>query len=100
MCDSSLTPALYLIENRCEIECPVFYYADSGTSKCLPCTTPCKKCTDSVTCVTCEDTYFLYQGRSCISNCPTLYVGINKICEACAAPCKTCVDATTKCLTC
>ena len=78
----------------------MFYYTDNTTSKCLLCQIPCKKCTDLVTCVTCADNYFLYQGKSCISNCPLQFIGINRICEPCVSPCKTCVDSTTKCLSC
>ncbi len=99
-CLPTEVPTLYLIENRCDIECPVFFYPDSSANRCLSCQTPCQKCTSLVSCITCQDNYFLYNSTSCISNCPLMFIGINKICESCTSPCRTCVGSTTKCLSC
>ncbi len=99
-CSPSVTPKVYYIENRCDTSCPVFYYPDNGTNTCQQCQAPCLKCSELVTCTSCVNSYFLFQSTTCLTACPSRYVGINKICEACLSPCKTCVDSTTKCMTC
>jgi hypothetical protein len=74
-CDSTF----YLKNSDCISECGATYYSTSAVSTgnvCQPCGTNCAVCTDSLTCTTCSNYYFL-QGT---------------ICTQCMANCKTCKD--------
>ena len=73
-------------------------------SECLSCMPQCKTCSDSFSCLTCQNSFFLKIGNGpmdCVSQCPEYFYldELNKVCLSCKVGCKTCEDGNS-CLTC
>ena len=76
-------------------------YYEEGKETCLPCTPNCRKCTDDVTCLSCDSNYFLWTERiggsqlevsACIDHCPEGFHG-----DVASASCVSCLSYCTSC---
>ena len=85
------------------------YYHEESES-CKPCTANCSKCTDDITCLSCDSDYFLWTERiegtqleisGCISDCPKGFHGdsTSSSCQSCPSYCSEC-DSHDKCTSC
>lgn len=85
-----------LSDTSCVKDCPEQYYTDLTSKTCQLCPTSCQTCTDTHTCQSCKNGYFLYE-NDCIETCPDGYVEVpdTKKCEKCPANCKECLALNT-----
>lgn len=81
------------LNGKCDINCASGSYYDKLSLSCKPCSSNCINCIDSKTCLTCDNTKFLYQSQ-CIDSCPSGFVGIttslDKTCQKCPVNCLQC----------
>lgn len=86
---------------------PGKYYNDEQ-QMCTPCSLNCGKCTDDITCLSCDPGYFLQNKRVgdievkiCVDECPKGFHGdaVSLSCESCPSYCTECVshDMCTSC---
>ena len=69
-CQSVLGVAYYLDGTSCLVSCPSTKYADSASSTCISCTSPCATCQGSSThCLTCSTGNLIHGANSC-GSCP------------------------------
>lgn len=95
------TPNVFLTSGSCQLTCPNYTYPDTATLTCKACTASshCEMCTTAFSCNSCVTGYFLYN-TSCVSNCPTHFIGLSRTCVACTNNCDTCVGSTSICSSC
>jgi proprotein convertase subtilisin/kexin type 5 len=98
-CNPSNSPFLYLSAGACVLSCPTNTYANSSTLICETCINPCSTCSSSTICLSCVNSYSLYQ-YNCLSSCPIGFTSINQICMICLSPCNTCTNSQTFCTSC
>ena len=91
-------------------QCSLGEYYDSVEETCKPCSSNCGRCTDDITCLSCNSGYFLWMERigesqleviTCVENCPDGFHGdvTSLSCQSCPSYCTTCDshDACTAC---
>lgn len=98
-CLTTLSPAMFLNINTCQLTCPDQTYANTITYKCTACTNNCLLCSSATICISCTNNTNLYNS-TCISTCPSGYVGISSVCQLCTSNCKTCSGGPNICLSC
>ncbi|KAM6945052.1 proprotein convertase subtilisin/kexin type 5-like [Lycodopsis pacificus] len=84
----------YLLNNTCEQECPVGYYAEDKDERvCERCHFSCKSCVGrhSLQCVNCKSGFFK-QGSSCVETCSESHFGNTStmVCDRCDPSCSQC----------
>lgn len=81
--------------------CPVSTYM-SPDNRCLPCSSYCLDCVDSMYCISCHESMVKFNGK-CVSKCPDRYTNTSveenthhsimvSTCTACVSPCLTCTS--------
>ncbi|EAR83182.2 hypothetical protein TTHERM_01006530 (macronuclear) [Tetrahymena thermophila SB210] len=100
---TSVAPSRFLMDHKCEAQCPPGYYGETADQTCQPCKSPCVTCKNTANkCTSCIDKRFLY-GEECLENCPdrTYSNTFTQMCEACHGLCGNCNGANfNNCLTC
>lgn len=87
---------------RCDINCGLGYYYDSLNKLCVPCSSGCVSCFDSLTCISCESGKYLYQDK-CITTCPLGLIPstVDNTCKKCPLNCNQCtIDTTSQFISC
>ena len=81
--------------------CPAGKYFDKGSEICKPCSANCERCTDEVTCLSCDTEYYLWTERvgesqlevvTCVDVCPKGFHGdeASLLCQSCPSYCIEC----------
>ena len=98
------------ISNTSSTQCSSNQFFDSSRNVCVPCSPNCVKCTDDITCVSCDSDHYLWTERvgesqeevtTCVAECPRGFHGdsTSLSCQSCPSYCKTC-DSHDKCTLC
>lgn len=67
---------------------------------CVDCVSPCKKCSNVSTCISCVDNYFYYKSK-CLIICPvSTTIIVNNDCIDCNLSCATCSVTVNNCTSC
>ncbi|GFS77934.1 extracellular matrix protein FRAS1 [Nephila pilipes] len=80
----------FLHQGKCRVECPIGYYGDEN-KECKSCSSSCKTCFGNMTsqCSSCENGYFLQQGR-CVKSCGPNFYSSEGYCFECHESCLSC----------
>ena len=91
-------------------QCDGGEYYQEESELCKPCSSNCEKCTDEITCLSCDSDFFLWTERmgesqlevtTCIADCPKGFHGdvTSLSCQSCPSYCTEC-DSYDKCTAC
>ncbi|KAL4499150.1 hypothetical protein ABPG72_017052 [Tetrahymena utriculariae] len=88
----SLPNYLQTNAQQCLPTCQLNEYQDSIQIACKACDPSCKTCNGQGPnkCQSCNANQYLYQGNSCVSNCPSGFYNNLTICSSCSSSCLTC----------
>ena len=106
----SLEDGICSVDSTSSRRCAGGEFYDEGTENCRPCSPNCTKCTDDITCLSCDPGHFMWAERvgasqleitACIDHCPKGFHGddVTSSCQSCLSYCTACDshDACTEC---
>ena len=76
------------------------YFWDTTNLLCTKCSSPCAACSNSISCLSCISSYYLYNNSKCVSACPDGTLLNVNVCESCDGSCVTCSIAPSNCTSC
>ena len=92
----------YAFGEGCVTKCPAGYYENGPIPHCSACGNECETCTDTLTCIQCNDGFVTDEEGKCVNACPRgKYYNENEDCVDCDENCKDCsMDLLTNEVTC
>lgn len=85
----------------CYTNCPAGSVANTTSSTCVSCNSPCNTCTEHpskcTSCASCCGSLFNFQ---CLTSCPVGTYSINGTCQYCSYSCATCIGTNSTCTSC
>ena len=98
-CNSTIADPYYLLLGSCLRTCPNYTFPNSNGWVCSSCIYPCEMCSTNASCITCANGFNLFN-QTCSVDCPSGFIGLNKICVPCTNNCSKCSGSTSFCLAC